>query len=243
MNDVATDPNLQERIEAERERIREEYARRENEVDAELYDEGNPVERWFIDERQAVAKRLLGESGLETASSWKVLEIGVGRRGWIPELLAWGVREENILGIDLDDARVEIARNRFPKADLRTGDATALPWTDELVDIVIASTVFSSVLDVEVRKAIANEMVRVLKPGGAVVWYDMRVGNPSNPNVKGIGKSEIRELFETLDCKVQSVTLIPPLARRIFSNFELLAKTLLRFPFLRSHYVGVFRKN
>ena len=47
-------------------------------------------------------------------------------------------------------------------------------------------TVFSSILNDSVRKQIAAEMLRVAKPGGGVLWFDLRVNNPRNPNVRGV---------------------------------------------------------
>ena len=50
-------------------------------------------------------------------------------------------------------------------------------------DIVMQYTVFTSVLDYEVKKRIAREMVRVSKKNGSIIWYDMRITNPSNLNI------------------------------------------------------------
>jgi ubiquinone/menaquinone biosynthesis C-methylase UbiE len=239
---VAGETDLQARIESERKRIRDEYDRREKEINPSLYGEDNPVETWFIEERQLVAHGLLSEFGLKPDVSWKALEIGIGSRGWLPVLLDWGLAEENISGIDIGEARVVSAQKRFPKADLRIGDATRLPWLGESFDLVIASTVLSSVLDAEVRRAICNDMVRVVKRGGAIVWYDMRVGNPRNSNVRGIGENEIRELFGALEYRFQAVTLVPPLARSVFPIFPVFCHLASKVDFLKNHILGVFRK-
>jgi hypothetical protein len=29
-------------------------------------------------------------------------------------------------------------------------------------------------------------MLRILKPGGAILWFDFRVNNPANPHVCGV---------------------------------------------------------
>jgi hypothetical protein len=93
-----------------------------------------------------------------------------------------------------------------------------------------------------VRKEVAGEIVRVLRPGGAVLWYDFRVDNPANPNVRGISRSSIRALFPELRYHLRSLTLIPPLARRVVPVSWTLAIVLERLPFLRSHILGVLEK-
>jgi hypothetical protein len=40
--------------------------------------------------------------------------------------------------------------------------------------IVLAFTVFSSILDQSIGKRIATEITRVLATGGVIVWYDVR---------------------------------------------------------------------
>ena len=70
--------------------------------------------------------------------------------------------------------RIAIARERYPRLELVAGDATSLPWPEQSFDLVTQFTCLSSVLDHDVRRAIAAEMWRVLAPGGAIVSYDAR---------------------------------------------------------------------
>ena len=101
---------------------------------------------------------------------------------------------------------------------------------------------FTSILSETVKKSAAAEMLRVLKPGGLVLWYDFRVDNPRNPNVRGIGAREIRSLFADCSVKLRSGTLAPPVARRTVPISWILSLCLERIPFLRTHYVGTIRK-
>ena len=52
------------------------------------------------------------------------------------------------------------------------------------------STCFTSILDQEMKKSIAREVLRVLKDEGIILWYDFRYNNPKNPDVKGIEKKK-----------------------------------------------------
>jgi hypothetical protein len=55
-------------------------------------------------------------------------------------------------------------------------------------------------------------MLRVLRPGGRILWYDFFRNNPTNPNVRGVGAAEIRALFPGRRIELRRVTLAPPLA-------------------------------
>jgi len=53
-------------------------------------------------------------------------------------------------------------------------------------------------------------MLRVLKPGGAILWFDLRVDNPRNPQVKGLRKKEIASLFPGCDVDLTPTLLGAP---------------------------------
>lgn len=130
----------------------------------------------------------------------------------------------------------------MPAADLRTGDAVELPWDNDTFQLAVASTLFTSVLDLNVRRLIADEITRVLAPGGALLWYDFAYNNPRNPNVQGIGRAEIRKLFPALQGEIRTVTLAPPLARLIAPRWWTLATFLEAIPLLRTHLIAILIK-
>ena len=72
------------------------------------------------------------------------------------------------------------------------GDATQAPVAPGSQDIVLQSTVFSSLLDDAFQQRLADTMWRWLKPGGAVLWYDFTVNNPRNPDVRGVPLARVR---------------------------------------------------
>ena len=109
---------------------------------------------------------------------------------------------------------------------------------------MIASTLFSSILDEQMQRAVGAEIVRVLRPGGALLWYDLRVDNPSNRNVRGFSREQVRALFPGLrEAVLRRTTLIPPLIRLLAGRARLAAELLEAVPFLRTHNVGVFVKS
>ncbi|HYJ86502.1 MAG TPA: class I SAM-dependent methyltransferase [Pyrinomonadaceae bacterium] len=229
-------------VAAERKRVRLEYQRRAREVSADLYAPWQPSSRFMLENRNRTAARLLHDSGVFPRAGAQCLEVGYGTVGWLSELIGWGLTESDLHGIELDPARARKAREILPAADLRTGDAVELPWDNNIFHLAVASTLFTSVLDDKVRRLMADEIVRVLAPGGALLWYDFAYDNPRNPNVRGIRRAEIRRLFPTLQGTIRKITLAPPLARLIAPRWWTLATFLEAFPPLRTHLIAVLIK-
>ncbi|MCW5897362.1 MAG: class I SAM-dependent methyltransferase [Bacteroidetes bacterium] len=196
-----------------------------------------------MSERKRFASVMLHERGVFPDASSRCLEVGYGTSGWLSDLIGWGVPETNISGIELDAQRAGIARQLLPAADLRVGDAAGMPWPDESFHLVVASTVFTSILDQEVRRQVADEITRVLAPGGALLWYDFTFNNPNNANVKKVTKKELRSLFPALSGETRSLTLAPPIARPVARMSWTLATMLGALPFLRTHLLAVLVKD
>jgi hypothetical protein len=99
-----------------------------------------------------------------------------------------------------------------------------------------------SILDPALKRVIAAEMLRILNPGDAILWFDFRVDNPANPPVRGVRASEIRSLFAGCEIELTSVLLAPPLGRLVAGSSWPLAELLHTLPFLRTPYAGLIRK-
>ena len=158
------------------------------------------------------------------------------------EFIQWGAEPWRLAGVDLIPERIGQARRRIPQADLRLGSAQKLPWADESFDLVSQFTVFTSILDPLLKQAIAEEMLRVLRPGGAILWFDFRIDNPANSNVRGIRAREINALFPGCDVELWPTVLAPPLSRLIAGRSWPFAEVLYSVPFLRTHYAGLIYK-
>jgi hypothetical protein len=89
---------------------------------------------------------------------------------------------------------------------------------------------------------VAGEMIRVLKEDGIIIWYDYYTNNPWNPDVRGVKKREIHQLFPGCRVDLQKITLAPPLARALAPRSWLACSLLEKIPWLRTHYLGVIRK-
>lgn len=232
---------MSERTEAEAARILAENRRREREIPAERYAADDPGHRFLVRGQIRALDAALARHRLLPLGPKRVLEVGCGRGDWLRRLLARGATAERLHGVDLDGDRLAVARERCPGADLRTADAAALPWGDGAFDLVLQSTVFSSILDPEVRRTVAAEMRRVTAPDGAVLWYDFFFDNPCNRQVRGIGRRELARLFPGWRRDLRRTTLAPPLARPLARRSPRLADLLESLRVLDTHYFGVLR--
>jgi len=227
---------------AEISRIITEYKRRERELPPDYYGWQRPANLFAHLSTVSACVRELSRAKLFPLTGLRVLDVGCGRGSWLLEFCQWGAIPEDLAGIDLDENRIAEARRYLPAADLRVGDARQLPWPDGRFDLVTQFTVFTSILHAAVKRKIASEMLRVLKPGGAILWYDFRYNNPHNPHVRGIGAREIRSLFPDYSVRLRTVTLAPPIARRLVPLSWTIASLMEKVPLLRTHYLGIIRK-
>ena len=239
---VTNEARLASALARERRRILAENARREAEIDPERYAAWNRAEQFFAHSRKRLAAELLHAVGRFPDAGSRCLEIGFGRGSWLADLLAWGASERHLFGVEIDLERTASARRRLAAAHLVNADAGELPWPDASFDLVVVSTVLTSILDPEVRQLIASEIERVLAAGGVLVWYDFAVRNPRNPSVRPIRRHELRDLFPRLRGEIRSATLAPPLVRLTAPWSWWLTELLQSLPFLRTHLLAVLIK-
>ena len=164
----------------------------------------------------------------------RALDVGCGGGWWLRTLLRWGAPPAALAGLDALPAAVVAARAVHPAVTIVQGSVDALPFADGSFDLVTQFTVFSSIMDTSVRRRAATEMLRVLRPGGLVLWYDFMV-NPTNPDTRGIGRGAAARLFPGCRIAAQRVTLAPPLARLVAARSWLAAAVLESIPLLRTH--------
>jgi ubiquinone/menaquinone biosynthesis C-methylase UbiE len=226
---------------AEAARIVNAYARR---IKDDLYSLFDAAQLLSIQERERQTLSLLRQHGWADLLDKRILDLGCGSGTWIRDLVRWGAQPENLNGIDLLPGRIADARRLCPAgAHITCRNASELPYEDASFDLIIQSTVFSSILDPVVKQQVAKELMRVLKPGGLVLWYDFFVDNPKNPDVKGVRKKEIRQLLPGLSINAERITLLPPLARRIAMRSSLLYRCLSGLKILNTHYLAMLRKS
>lgn len=78
---------------------------------------------------------------------------------------------EKVVGIDLSEALIEAAINKYPDIDFRVMDASRLDFPDNSFDVLIFSNNGLCYVHPEEKRIIAiKEIKRVLKPGGIYIF-------------------------------------------------------------------------
>lgn len=187
-------------------------------------------------ERQRRLIEFLSRYVSAPVSELTVLEVGCGTGANLLELIHLGFNPERLIGNELQPARSMLARRNLPAAcEVIEGDAAVLEFPAASFDIVYQSTVFTSLLNVDFQRMLAQRMWEWVKPGGGVLWYDFTYDNPRNPDVRGVTLRRVRELFPQgrLDCK--RATLAPPISRRVCRLHPMAYHLFNVLPFLRTH--------
>jgi ubiquinone/menaquinone biosynthesis C-methylase UbiE len=146
-----------------------------------------------------------------------VLEVGAGSGAMAAEMLA-NYKQIAMTVTDFDDAMVDAASARLARygerVTVQQADATALPFPDGSFDTVLSWIMLHHT--VEWEKALA-ESVRVLRPGGSVVGYDLLSTAPLRMlhNAEGapwrmMHLAELRDAVRALP--VEQAILTPSLA-------------------------------
>jgi SAM-dependent methyltransferase len=222
-------------------RIREAYGRRAARGADQRYDRSSPANRYLYETRGRDLRALLGRHGLLPLSGRRIIDIGCGNGAVLAELAQYGAEPRLMCGVDLLPDRLAAARDTLPQASFALADASRLPHPGASFDVAVQFTLMSSVLDSRARRAIAAEAMRVLKPGGTLIWYDF-IWNPGNPDTRGIRLAELLQLYPGCAVDARRATLAPPLLRLIAPRSRALCRALDAAPFLRSHYLALIRR-
>ncbi len=224
------------------ERLRALYAHYDSGVEQRKGDLRNAGNRWIDREEKGRLTLLLQARFGQGLCQAHILDIGCG---W-GDHLAWfqtlGVPPQNLLGVDLLPYRVEAARTEHPGLTFLQANAERLELSDASFDLVMCSLLFSSILDMDMARNIAATVARILRPSGAVAWYDTRLPNPWNRHTRPMTRARIEALFPGFMCRLMPITLAPPLARRLGPATDVLYPVLARIPVLRSHYLGLLTR-
>jgi len=146
-----------------------------------------------------------------------VLEIGAGSGAMAAELLAM-YPDIRLTVTDVDDEMVEAASARLSQfgdgVTARYADANALPFPDGAFDAVLSWVMLHHTLEWETALA---EAIRVLRPGGQLVGYDLLSTPPmrllhrdASAHLRIIRLPELREALR--DLPVDQALLTPSLS-------------------------------
>ena len=221
--------------EADLQAIRDTYDRYGDAGRTRLWDQHVPGYGRLVDELQGALVRTL-ESSIPGAGA-RILDLGCGDGSLAgdlnsePGVVDW-------IGVDLRPEAVAAAGQRYPDLTFLLASADAVPLDAGSVDVVVTRLLFSSLPSNELETAVAAEIRRLLRPGGWLVWLDLRYANPTNPAVHGLPVRRIDRLFPGWRQELRAAGLLPPLARRLGRIARIAYPALAALPVLRSHLVG-----
>ncbi len=158
----------------EAEKIRERYA---------AFDAGNNLkDNWAPFNTKEALHRLaqqfvftqaMQKAGRVDLEGMRILDVGCGRGRVLRACLDMGAKASDLAGVDLHEPYVREARALSPGIQYGVSGGVKLNFPDAHFDLVTQYVVFSSVPVEKMRLELAREMLRVLKPGGFIFWWDL----------------------------------------------------------------------
>jgi ubiquinone/menaquinone biosynthesis C-methylase UbiE len=177
----------------------------------------------------------------------RILDVGCGDGSSLPPFLRLGFDPSNLYGIDILDERIARGKMRFPGVNLECRDASEMNFANDFFDVVFASTMFIQITDDDLSQEIADEMLRVTKPGGHVLLSDWRYSRLGSSHYKAMSQKRISRLFaagvRTTICGIFRGELVPPVGRFLSKNLPSVYFMVQRvFPFLVGQMTTVLEK-
>jgi ubiquinone/menaquinone biosynthesis C-methylase UbiE len=133
-----------------------------------LYD---PIMQLLLREK-TWKRRLIAAASLRKGE--QVLDLGCGT-GTLSVMLKQQHPQTTVVGLDADPEVLALARKKLASAHLEVmldeGRATALPYPDTSFDCVVSSLLFHHLNEEQTRRT-AQEVIRVLRPGGRFLVAD-----------------------------------------------------------------------
>jgi 2-polyprenyl-3-methyl-5-hydroxy-6-metoxy-1,4-benzoquinol methylase len=223
------------------------------ETSATAIERGRPSYTWRYgqDRRLAMVRRFVALEGA------RILDVGCGIGAYVRRFRTFS---EDVHGIEVEPERVAEASQELPNIILAVGED--LPYPDDHFDLVFSNEVIEHVDD---DRATAAEMVRVTRPGGAIVafapnrlypfethgayfggryvfgnipfinWLPDRLRDRFAPHVRAYTMPGIEALFEGLPVRVVHHRVIYPGFDNLSARYRRLGAALRRVLYVAEH--------
>lgn len=135
--------------------------------------------------KSALFEKIRSLLELDPNSEYKVLDIGCGQGELLGTLSSSMKTGSYLLGIDEKERSIESAQQNYPNLVFHCEKFTdSLSFKDDSFDIVVSVDTLECISN---KTALINEIHRVLKPGGKVVFahwdWDTQVYNSANKSI------------------------------------------------------------
>ncbi|GEM_PF-6061253 len=143
--------------------------------DASTYNLLNPAVYFNEEQFRSTLVDFLSREGLNASgmSRLRVLEVGCGWGRNLNFLLELGCLTKNLCGVDLMEHHIAAGKELNPGLNLSCGNGENLEFEEMSFDIILFHTVFSALLDINIQRNLFAEAVRVLRPAGSILIYDI----------------------------------------------------------------------
>ncbi|MDI9350133.1 MAG: methyltransferase domain-containing protein [Candidatus Symbiobacter sp.] len=117
-----------------------------------------------------------------TAKDALVVELGAGTGAITRELVAAGIRPDNLAINELDPVLLDYLRNEFPRSALISGDATQVSgqipsaWLGRVAAVV--SSLPLRIFPDEIKTQLVTDIFKMLRPDGVLVQYTYPLACP-----------------------------------------------------------------
>lgn len=128
---------------------------------------------------EEILKKNMGDN----LCGYKNLEIGADGGDNLLFFHRAGFSWHNIYANELFEERIETLKEKLKGTKIISGNALDMKY-DHFFDIVVQSTVFTSIPDPGFKRELAIKMMQIVKKDGLIIWYDFKYNNPNNKNVR-----------------------------------------------------------
>lgn len=200
----------------------------------------NPISVFYRQAQERLIIELFNQADINL-DDFVSLDVGCGTGGFLRFLSSLETLPVHLYGIDLMPYRIQQAKYSSPGAIKYTlGNAETLPYRDQSFDLISQFTVFSSILNTDMRVNAAKEICRVLKAGGNILWYDMKTAPTST--TRGIEENEIKQLFPS--CSILYLKQChSPYISRFAKRSHILCELLELLPGYKTHLIALLQKS
>lgn len=104
----------------------------------------------------------------------KVLELGVGNGKTLRSILNQNPKE--VYALDFSEEAIKIVKKEFPTVKSVKSDVVKMPFQDKEFEVIVCYFTLNNLLKKDRQKAV-NEIYRVLKDKGIMIFQDFAVGD------------------------------------------------------------------